>query len=760
MNCNKPQQRNDPDQVQRFNAANECEYCSVKFSEEVKKVWHHCHISGKLIAAVCQRCNTRIRQPTAVLPVLVHNLKNYDMHAFCLEGFSQMPGWRLKPICQTREKYLTLTAQMEVDRDDGGRPIYFSIRFVDSCQIVTGSLDRMVKSLGFGNITHARQMRDRFGQVDDDVLFQKGVFPYSYLDQWNKLEDVALPPLAAFFDTLTNSQRTSEEEYQRGQRAWQQFNCQSMQDYMLRYLELDCRLLADVFENFRRTTLDQFQLDAVNFITLPQLTFAAAFRFCKVDLITEEDMYQFFEDGIRGGMCFVNKHLVTADENTHIAYWDENNLYGGALRELLPCADFKWMERRDFEALDWTNINTDGEYGYTLKLDLEYPENIHDKTQDFPLAPEPAVITEDMITPFMRQQWTRLCELREQPDSFTEMKKLLMTCRDKKEYVVHFKLLKFYLKMGMRITRIHSVVKFKQASIFKKYIDENSRRRSQANSEFVKDLYKLLNNALFGKTMENVRGRKDFRLPNTEEAFKIDTSKPQFLQAHRFSEDLALTEMLKLEVKLDKPIFIGQAVLDLSKLTMFQLRYEKLTDYERRFDCRISVLAGDTDSLICSIENMDLQLLHREMLKDGLLDTSNYDQNHPLFTDNNKAKLGCIKDEVQGDFILEAVLLKPKAYSLRTLREKTCKKAAKGVQKCIREGLSHEEYAAVYRHQDEVGKVMRRFQSTDHVVHTIKQEKWALSVVDNKRAWISKNESLPYGHFRLDGPPAAKRPRL
>ena len=260
--------------------------------------------------------------------------------------------------------------------------------------------------------------------------------------------------------------------------------------------------------------------------------------------------------------------------------------------------------------------------------------------------------------------------------------------------------------------------------------------------------------------MENVRGRKDFRLPNTEEAFEIDTSKPQFLQAHRFSDDLALTEMLKLEVKLDKPIFIGQAVLDLSKLTMFRLRYEKLTDYEHRFGCRISVLAGDTDSLICSVENMELQQLHREMLKDGLLDTSNYDQNHQLFTNNFKAKLGCIKDEVQGDVILEAVLLKPKAYSLRTLREKTCKKAAKGVQRCIREALSHEEYAAVYRVQDEVGKLMRRFQSADHVVHTIQQQKWALSVVDNKRAWISQNESLPYGHYRLDGPPAEKRPRL
>ena len=93
---------------------------------------------------------------------------------------------------------------------------------------------------------------------------------------------------------------------------------------------------------------------------------------------------------------------------------------------------------------------------------MEYPVNIHDASQDFPLAPEPAVITE-MLTPFMRQQWTRLCELRERNEKYPAAKKLLMTWRDKKEYVVHFKLLQFYLKMGMKITRIHSVIKYRQA---------------------------------------------------------------------------------------------------------------------------------------------------------------------------------------------------------------------------------------------------------------------------------------------------------
>ena len=270
-----------------------------------------------------------------------------------------------------------------------------------------------------------------------------------------------------------------------------------------------------------------------------------------------------------------------------------------------------------------------------------------------------------------------------------------MTCRDKKEYVVHYKLLKFYLKMGLRITKIHSVVKFKQGPIFRDYIDGNNARRQQTSCEFKKDLYKLLNNALFGKTMENVRGRKDYALSNSADKFEAFASKPHFLSCHRFSEELILTEQLKLEVLLDRPIFIGQAVLDLSKLTMFQLRYEQLPRYEVEFQGQICVLGGDTDSLICSVRNIDLLQLHRAMLRDQLLDTSNYPPTHPLFTNNFKAKLGCIKDEVEGDRILEAVLLKPKCYSLLTNSANTCKKTAKGVQRCVRKAISHQAFKDV-----------------------------------------------------------------
>ena len=281
------------------------------------------------------------------------------MHALCIEGFSKMQGWELKPIATTTEKYLTLCAKFEVARDAANKPIFFEARFIDSYQFLSSSLDTLSSNLTICKKLHTSRLRNRY-PVDDDILFKKGIFPYGYIDDTEKLDEDQLPPLNAFFDMLSNSLHASAAQYQHAQKAWRQFQCISLNDYLKRYLELDCLLLADVFENFRSTIIKDTELDPVNFITLPQFTFAAAFRKTKCDLLQEEEMYEFFEAGIRGGMTFVNTHHVKADNiemgnpngSTYIAYWDKNNLYGNALSQLLPCSQFEWLTCQQIVALN------------------------------------------------------------------------------------------------------------------------------------------------------------------------------------------------------------------------------------------------------------------------------------------------------------------------------------------------------------------------------------------------------------------------
>ena len=647
---------------------------------------------------------------------------------------------------------------------------FFTVRFIDSFQFLTSSLDNLAKSLSIEEKVHVTNLLNSNPLLEKDTVFAKGIFPYSFLDHESKLQYIGLPPISEFHDTLSNSNRTTEADYSRAQRAYKQFNCQNFGDYMRAYLKLDVLLLADIFDTFRHKCISDYELDPVNFITLPQFSFAAAFRDQSVDLVTDIDQYRFFEEGIRGGMTFINTHLVTAsnpyiDSNssasTYLSYWDSNNLYGNALRQKLPVSNFQWVDQTELVKIDWQHLDTDGDIGYFVKIDLDYPPEVQDRTADYPLAPERGTVESYMLTPYMKQQWTHRCELRKQSSNFLTEKKLLLTVRHKREYVVHSKLLKFYLNQGLILVKVHEAIQFNQRELFRSYIDMNSNKRSAAKSTFEKDLYKLLNNALFGKSMENVRSRKKFKLANTESKMRSECSKPQYLRSRMFSADLTLVEHTNFLVELNKPVFIGAAVLDLSKLIMYDLRYNQLAKYEQQFNCKIDVIGGDTDSIFCKITGVDLySTLHPAMLEDGLLDTSNYPLDHPLFTEKYKAKLGCIKDECEGKVIEEACLLKPKCYSLKTFVGS--KKTAKGVQRCVREKFEHEDYVLVWRMQSEVARSVRRFHSKDHEVFTIEQEKWALSASDTKRAWVDDNISLPYGHHNLEPivEPPPKKARL
>ncbi|MCP4457066.1 MAG: hypothetical protein GY816_03415, partial [Cytophagales bacterium] len=230
---------------------------------------------------------------------------------------------------------------------------------------------------------------------------------------------------------------------------------------MLSYLRMDVYQLADIFNHFRKLTLEEDKLDPVNFVGIPGLTWAAAFKYtnAKIDLLQDESMYEFFESGIRGGCSFVNKHYLHRNspddddydankEHVELLYTDSNNLYGNALSMKLPQRDFQWVDNPENINIPALDIN--GDTGYVFEVDLHIPAKIHDETDDFPLAPTPRMVDNDMITDFMKGT------------KGLKMMKLLMTRLDKHKYVVHFALLQFYIQMGAQVTKIHRAIKFYQ----------------------------------------------------------------------------------------------------------------------------------------------------------------------------------------------------------------------------------------------------------------------------------------------------------
>ena len=235
--------------------------------------------------------------------------------------------------------------------------------------------------------------------------------------------------------------------------------------------------------------------------------------------------------------------------------------------------------------------------------------------------------------------------------------------------MVHIANLKYYLQKGLVLKKINRCIKFKQKAWLQEWIDFNTDKRKEATNDFHKDLFKLMNNAVFGKTMENVRSHMDYELVDNIHRLEKCLNSPTMKNRHPISDDLIGIEKIKAVVKLNKPIYVGMAILDLSKLHMYRFYYDVL---KPMYGERIKLVYTDTDSFVIHIETDDLY----EDLKQisDYMDFSDYPKDHPNYDTTNKKVLGKFKDEMHGNIIAEFIALKPKMYAFKVEDGKEQKK--------------------------------------------------------------------------------------
>jgi len=739
--------------------------------------------------------NKRRRQSTAewaaeqyeesfFLPVVFHNLKSYDAH-FVIRHFQKKYTERQPPRdndCDEDDDDND-AGDKNTDNDhdnhyrdnvtyddisviplNGQKYLQFQIgelRFLDSYQFLSTSLDQLVSLLlksGKHNFEHTKK---HLG-TDDDLIFAKGVFPYSYMSCREKFEETELPPIECFHDTLKD-EPLKEEDYERAKQTWTRFNITNMREYHDHYLLTDVLLLVDVLEHFRQTVIKGHKLDCLHYITLPSLAWSMALKHTDVelDLITDPDMYLLVENNLRGGIATISKRYAAANNpcvegydatqpHTYLSYLDANSLYATAQSEPLPVGEFKFLTEEEVRDFDLDSVAPDAKVGYIIECDLEYPASIHDLHNDYPMAPEHLTVTKEMLSPFA----ANLLECRPSPSRdrsgrpWTPTQKLVPNLFDKSKYVSHYRNLQLYTKHGLKITKIHRILSFVQSPWLKSWIDLCNQQRRAATSEFHSDLAKLQANATFGKTMEQVRHRVNIRLIADPNRLTKAVSKVTFRQSEIINQDLVMVRSARTKIKLNKPIAVGFCILELSKVIMYTFFYEHL---KAKYAERCTLLFTDTDSLCCQITTRDLYDDMGQMMDQ--LDTSNFPIDHPQYSQKNRRVLGKFKSETGSMAPKEFVGLRAKMYSLWVPGDATkCHKKAKGIQKhYVKTRVRHQQFLDVLRNSKQTTTAkFRGFRSTKHVINTVEMKKLCLCAFDDKRYVLEDGiRTLAYGHYSL-----------
>ena len=430
---------------------------------------------------------------------------------------------------------------------------------------MSSSLDKLVNNLPKESFKHTSQV---FNDEKPDLMIRKGVYPYDYMDSFEKFKE-QLPSKEEFYSVLNDEHNfISDDDYEHAKKVWETFSMKNMGEYHDKYLTSDILLLADVFENFRKTCLEYYKLDPCHYFTSPGLSRDAMLKMTdiKLELMTDIDMFQFIEKGLCGGISYIansygeanNKYMKEYNEKApskYIMYLDANNLYGWAMSQYLPTGGFRWMTEKQINKIDLAKYREDSKKGLILEVDLEYPKKLHDLHNDYPLGPEKVKGTEDMLSDYCKK-------IAEKYNiSIGLVHKLIPTLGNKEKYVLHYRNLKLYMDLNLKVTNIHRVLEFNQSPWLKQYIDFNTEKRKNAKNAFEKDFFKLMNNSVFGKTMENIRKRVDVRLVTDEKKLLKLTNKSTFVSSKIFNENLVAVHKIKETLTLNRPAYVGMCIM-------------------------------------------------------------------------------------------------------------------------------------------------------------------------------------------------------
>ena len=691
----------------QFQLAEECWLCENPLDDT--KVRDHDHLTGKYRGAAHNICNKNCKQrSSSFVPIFFHNFSGYDCHLIFEELLTEAYNQNYNPtiIPKSLENYVSVQVGC--------------LRFLDSYRFLSSSLNKLVKSLDNFPIMKLEGM-------SDDLFKEKLAYPYEYLNLDNFQEPLNLTK-EDYWSTLTQSYQ-SDDDIKRTQELIDKNYIKNGRELTMLYLKMDVLQLADVFENFVESSTREYKINPLYSYSLPGYTWKAGLKLTniKLDFIKDKNLLLLLENNIRGGILSVmgDRH-VQSDENKQILYIDANNLYGWAMSQYLPTGEFEILPLNPcnykLEQLveDLLQIPDDNEYGFFIECDLKNPAEIKEKTKNFPFCPYQTKADPNLFSGYMKNI--------NQPN-YKPTSKLMCDVTNKSKYMIHYRLFKFYLNQGMKVTKIHTIYRFKQSPWLGKYIDHNTQKRTVAKTNFEKDLYKLMNNAFFGKTMENVRDRTNLEFIDHSQIDQIikRQSKLSFKGIVDHYSKFSVYKFDKEKTVFDKPIYLGFSVSELSKLLMYEFYYHTFEPYWQN---KVQLHYMDTDSFILSFNANNRELRNFLQENKDEFDFSELDKSHEFYDPIDKKVIGKMKIETSPVLVLDTfTALRSKSYSFSYNNPNGITQKAK--QKGIQKAPKCEHYKNSLFNSETSSSTNISIRSNLHNLTVEKQNKLALNPFDD-----------------------------
>ncbi|XP_069187737.1 uncharacterized protein [Procambarus clarkii] len=631
---------------QAYRRQTTCEMCYSPFKSAMDKHRHHDHAIefNNYLAAYCQRCNMLCRNSYKYMYTFSHNAA-YDLGVI-LNELSNVPNREIDIASKDGFKFMKV---------DIGK-----LRFMDSLALLNGGLEKLAKEhIKEGKpTTYTSVMLDDVPAAAHHLLKTgKQVFCYDYISSLEKLNEPALPPPEAFFNSLKH-EAISENDYTQAKEFFRLAECKTIGDYLKVYLKVDTGLLCDVFTVWRKTMLELYK-----------------------------NLRGGFTSVVRQHKSVQNEHTGADPSSTdkYILYLDFNGLYATCMTELLPQGGIRKLSAA--ECNDWLqqgleNITCDGDKGYWVMCDTKHvaPE-VARYTDDLPLTLSHANISTDLLSDYSKHILNT--EDRKLPK---KNNKLIASHLPKKDYLVSLDLLQMLMKLGLEVAKVNAVYEFQQSKYLKEFVETNARERAITPCAIKGKAFKLVSNAIYGKSLTNI--------------------------------------------------------LQIAKRILYDFWYNTV---KAHYGDKAKLLYTDTDSYLIELSCPNAFEELNKLPLSQHMDFSNFPPENPYFDDSRKGQLGLLKSEVGAKIIKELIALKPKMYSILTQDQvQICR--CKGIPTYQQSKLTHAAFQSALELNIGQRFQSRSIRNVKGRMCTCLTTKRGLSAFDDKRYVLSPTQSLAYGH--------------